>query len=108
MDFITKGQWKVANLSKSGTDYTSGFASYIFQFTSDGKVKALNNGAATATGSWEGNLTTAIIKANFPANAVQPLPLLNGTWQITDGSTSYTVASKTENGETSFLRLEKL
>lgn len=108
MEFITTGQWKVKSLIKNGTNYASAFATYLLQFKSNGKVDAINNGAVEITGDWEGNIDNATIKSNFPTNAAYPVPLLNGAWLITDGGSNYTVASKSENGETSVIRLERI
>lgn len=108
MDFITNGQWKVANLSKGSTNYTADFNSFQFKFRTDGKVEAIKNGTVLISGTWSGDVNTGTIVANFPSNAQHPLPLLNGTWQIIDGGSTYTVAMKSENGETSSLRLEKV
>lgn len=108
MGFITSGQWKVKSLTKNGVNHTSVFAPYLFRFRTDKKVEALNNGMVEVTGDWEGNINAATLQSNFPTTAAYPLPLLNGTWQITDGGNNYTVANKTENGEVSVLRLEKI
>jgi hypothetical protein len=48
------------------------------------------------------------ITSTFPADAVQPLPLLNGLWKIVDGGNDFVVATKDENGELSRLRLQKV
>ena len=108
MEFITSGEWKVKSLIKDGTNHTTAFVPYIFRFKANGKVEALVDGIIAESGDWEGNTSEATIKSNFSTTAVHPLPLLNGTWQITDGGNNYTVANKTENGETSILRLEKI
>lgn len=108
MDFITSGQWKVTNLVKGSTDHTTAFNSYQFKFRTDGKVDAIKNGTTEISGTWSGDINTGTIVANFPSSAQYPLPLLNGTWQLKDGSSTYTVATKSENGETSSLRLDKI
>ena len=108
MDFITSGQWKVTNLATGAANYTADFQPYLFKFRADGKVDAIKNGVTTISGIWSGDINTGIIVANFPANSQYPLLLLNGTWQIKDGGATYTVASKSENGETSSLRLDKV
>ena len=108
MEFITSGEWKVKSFTKNGVNHSAAFIPFIFRFKTNGEVDAFVNGMVEATGSWEGNANAGTIKSNFPATAVQPLPLLNGTWQITDGGETYTVANKLENGETSVLRLEKI
>jgi len=108
LDFITTGQWKVASLIKGGADYSADFSSYQFQFKSNNTVDAIKSGVVQKSGSWEGDAINYTIKSSFPADAQLPLPYLNGTWQITDGGTDFVVASKTENGVISSLRLEKV
>lgn len=108
MEFITSGQWKVASLTKGSNNYSPDFQAYLFKFRNDGKVDAIKGGVVIISGTWVGDINIGTIVANFPQNSQYPLPLLNGTWQITDGGASFTEATKSENGETSKLRLEKV
>jgi hypothetical protein len=71
-------------------------------------VDAIQNGSLQKTGTWQGDAINFTITSTFPADAVQPLPLLNGLWKIVDGGNDFVVATKDENGEISRLRLQKV
>lgn len=108
LDFITEGQWKVTTLTKGSADYSADFGGYNFQFKTNNIVDAIKNGTVQKTGSWQGNATNYTINSSFPADALHPLPLLNGTWQIVDGGSTFVVATKSDNGELSTLRLDRV
>lgn len=108
LDFITEGQWQITNLTKGSTNYQSDFGGYIFQFKSNSTVDAIKNGTLQKTGNWQGNATNYTITSAFPADTIHPLLLLNGTWQIVDGGSNFVVATKTDNGELSTLRMDKV
>jgi len=108
LDFITTGQWKVASYSKDGADYTASFNAYAFQFKTNNTVDALKNGTIQSTGTWSGDSNAYTITASFPGTAQQPLPLLNGVWQLLDGGDNFTTAKKEQNGTVCLLRLERL
>jgi hypothetical protein len=108
LDFITDGQWRVTQLLKGSTDYVADFAGYQFQFKTNNFVDAIKNGSVQTTGTWQGDAINFTITSTFPADAVQPLPLLNGLWKIVDGGNDFVVATKDENGELSRLRLQKV
>ena len=104
---MVNGQWKVTNFNKGGTDMTSDFAPYQFQFKTNFTVDAINNGGIEKTGSWNADATSQSITSNFQ-NAVNPVALLNGTWIITNNSWTWVEAKQTLNGELMSLRLDKL
>lgn len=103
---MVNGQWKVSNFNKGGTDITTNFADYKFQFKSNLTVDAINNGSIEKTGSWNADAATQTISSNF-ANATNPLVLLNGTWKITNNSWTWVEAEQTLNNELLSLRLDK-
>lgn len=103
---MVNGQWKVTKFTKGGTDKTSDFASYKFQFQTNFTVDAINNGSLEKTGSWNADASSQTITSNF-SNATNPLALLNGTWKITNNSWTWVEASQTVNGELMNLRLDK-
>lgn len=103
---MVNGQWKVTNFNKGGTDITTSFAVYKFQFKTDLTVDAINNGNIEKTGSWNADANAQSITSNF-TNAVNPLALLNGTWAITNNSWTWVEAKQTLNGELLSLRLDK-
>jgi hypothetical protein len=106
MDAMVNGQWKVTSFKKGATDITTDFSTYKFQFNSNYTVDAINNGSIEKTGSWNADATSQTITSNF-SNAVNPLILLNGTWQITNNSWTWVEANQTSNGELLSLRLDK-
>ena len=103
---MVDGQWKVTKFIKSGTDITTDFANYKFQFKTNFTVDAINNGTVEKTGSWNADATSQTITSNFP-NATTPITLLNGTWQITNNSWRWVEATQSLNGQLYSLRLEK-
>jgi hypothetical protein len=103
---MVNGQWKVTNFNKAGTDVTTNFASYKFQFKTDFTVDAINNGSVEKTGTWNADAVAQSITSNF-SNAVNPVVLLNGTWMITNNSWTWVEAKQTLNGELLILRLDK-
>jgi hypothetical protein len=103
---ISKGQWKVSLYTKAGTDLTSDFGAYVFQFQKNNTVDAIKNNVVEKTGTWQANATDYTITSQFD-NAAYPLPLLNGTWNLTDATDNQVVAHKTVNGELYNLKLSK-
>lgn len=106
IDLITNGQWKVTSYIKGSTDITTAFSPYIFQFKKDYTVDAIESGAVSNTGTWNGDIVTRSVTANF-SHPDSTLVLLNGTWQITHSSTTYVIAGQANNGEACVLRLDK-
>lgn len=107
IDAMTEGQWVVTKFIKDGATLTSDFSGYKFQFYSNRTVDAMKNGSVEKTGTWDGDVNTMTITANFPG-AVLPLILLNGNWHIDNNSWTFVVASQNSGTETKSLRLEKL
>lgn len=103
---MTDGQWVITNFTTNGTDVTSNFNGYKFQYYDNYTVDAIKNGTLEKTGSWQGDANTMSISANFPS-AVDPLLLLNGTWHITNSSWTYVIATMTIGTEVRTLRLDK-
>ena len=104
---MTSGQWKVSSFVQNGTDITTNFTNYKFQYYSNKTVDAINNGSVEKTGTWDGEATTMTTWANF-TNAVAPLSLINGSWHINNNSWTFVVATQTNGTETKTMRLDKL
>lgn len=104
---MTDGQWKVTSFTQNGTDITSSFANYKFQYYSNKTVDAINNGSVEKTGTWDGSAITMTTSANF-VNASSPLNLINGNWHIDNNSWTFVVATQTVGAETKTMRLDKL
>lgn len=107
IDAMTSGQWKVVNFKNDNSDISSEFAAYKFQFKENLTVDAINNTSVETTGTWTADGNARTISSTFN-NANATITLLNGTWQITDNSWTYVVASQSVNGTIRSLRLEKL
>lgn len=102
---MTNGQWVVTKFIQNGTDITSSFSSYKFQYYSNKTVDAIKNGITENTGTWNGDASAMTIEAYF-LGASAPISLINGTWNITKNSWTYVEA--TQNGtEVKNIRLEK-
>src|SRR5258706_14372132 len=101
---MTDGQWAVTSFTTNGTDITSDFSAYKFQYFDNYTVNAIKTGVVEKTGTWQGDVNTMSISADFP-NALNPLLLLNGTWHITDNSWTYVRATMSVGSEVRTLRL---
>lgn len=104
---MTDGQWVITSFTDNGTDITSNFSAYKFQYYSNKTVDAIKNGSVEQTGTWDGDANTMTTSANFP-NAIAPLSLINGSWHIDNNSWTFVVASQTNGSETKTMRLDKL
>jgi hypothetical protein len=104
---MTEGQWVIKSFVKNGTIITSDFDGYKFQFYSNNTVNAIKNNIVEKTGTWNGDVTTMTITANFP-NVLLPLSQINGNWHVDDNSWTFVVASQNSGSETKTMRLEKL
>jgi len=106
MKAMTDGQWVITSFISDGSNITTDFSTYRFQYFSNYTVNAIKSGTVEATGNWDGDASAMNIIANFP-NATDPLLLLNGTWHITDNSWTYVEATMTVGNTIRSLRLDK-
>jgi hypothetical protein len=106
IDSITSGYWLVTKYIKGGTDLSGNFSTYKFQFKENNTVDAFKNNTLEKSGSWQTDVGSRTINANF-VNATTPLTLLNGTWTITNSTWTSADATQTINGEVHQLRLDK-
>ena len=104
---MVSGQWVITKFTQNGTDITTNFSGYKFQYFENKTVDAIKNGVKERTGSWDGNASAMTTWADFPA-APTPISLINGTWNITNTSWTYVEATQTIGVETKTLRLDKL
>ena len=107
VDAMTNGQWKITLFINNGTDITTDFSTYKFQYFENKTVNAINNGVTERTGTWDGDASTMTTWANF-TGAPNPIALINGTWKITNSSWTSVEATQTNGAETKSLRLNKL
>ena len=104
---MTDGEWVINGFTVQGNNITADFSGYKFKYYSNRTVDAIKNGAVEKTGTWEGDASTMIISANFPA-ATHPLNLINGSWLVTRNGWTYVEATQTVGSEVKTLRLDKL
>ncbi|MDB5195639.1 MAG: hypothetical protein JWP88_9 [Flaviaesturariibacter sp.] len=103
---VTTGQWKVTSFTKGGESKSALFTSYTFQFQPNETVDAIKNGMVEKTGSWKVDIAAQSIISAF-SGVTEPLSLLNGTYRITNSSTTTVDASQTVNGEVWTLHMDK-
>jgi hypothetical protein len=103
---MTSGQWVITSFTQNGTNITSSFTGYKFQYYSNKTVDAILNGVKERTGNWDGNAGNMTTWADFPG-APSPISLINGTWNITKNSWTYVEATQVNGTETKTLRLDK-
>jgi hypothetical protein len=77
---ITNDRWIVETFTVSGTDVTSEYAPYEFEFNTNGTVTALKATESTV-GDWKEDINTMSIETHFNG-AVEPLQRFNTTWFI--------------------------
>jgi hypothetical protein len=106
LNAMTDGQWIVTSFKQNGTDITNSFSAYKFQYYRDKTVDAIKNGIVEEKGNWDGDALAKTTWANFP-DAIAPIDLLNGTWQINDNGWTYVIATQTTGTEIKNLRLDK-
>ncbi|MCW3073572.1 MAG: hypothetical protein JWP69_641 [Flaviaesturariibacter sp.] len=104
---VTEGQWKVTAFTKGTENKTSLFSPYTFQFQPNETVDAIRDSRVEKTGTWKVNIMARTITSFFNTSS-EPLSLLNGTYTITNSSTTTVDASQTINGEVWVLHLDKI
>ena len=104
---MTSGKWSITRFTTDGTNITSDFTGYSFQFFENETVDAIKNNSVEANGSWKGDAANMSISANF-INVSEPLSLINGTWSITNNSWTFVEAKQTSGAQVKTLRLDKL
>ena len=83
---ITNDRWVVEIFTVSGTDVTTEYTPYEFEFNTNGTVTAFK-ATSTTVGDWKEDINTMSIETHFNG-AVEPLQRFNTTWFI--GKTSST------------------
>ena len=104
---MTNGQWAITSFTQNGTDITTSFTGFKFQYYSNKTVEAIKNGTVEKTGNWDGDAINKTTWADFPF-ATTPLSLINGTWNINNNSWTFVVATQTIGSEVKTMRLDKL
>ncbi|MBC6490303.1 hypothetical protein ACFSQD_08280 [Flavihumibacter stibioxidans] len=105
LDAMTNGQWYVSSFIEGGSDLTTSFAPYVFQFYRDGKVSGFTS-TSEEKGTWAGDPDALTIQSQFPT-ASDPVKKLNALWKILDSSWDYVKAETTVDGQNKQLQLKK-
>ncbi len=105
VSMITNGSWIVTRYIENGSDITTSFSGYSFQFKTDGTVTGVNGGS-TVNGTWAGDINAKTITSNFPS-ATNPIDKLNAVWKITDSYPDSVAARATVDSATNILNLHK-
>ncbi|MBC7905024.1 MAG: hypothetical protein H7Y27_16470 [Gemmatimonadaceae bacterium] len=106
IEAMTNGRWYVELYKDNGTDVTSNFSGYEFQFYENSTVDGIA-GAVTKKGTWNADINNYTIVASFPQTFGQPLTMLNYTWKITDSYLDYVEANTVTGSGTNILHLRK-
>lgn len=105
LDAMTNGQWYVYSFLDGGSDISTSFSPYTFQFYRDGTVSGF-----TATtedkGIWVGDPNALTINSSFPT-ATEPVSKLNAIWKLTNYTYDYVKAEATVSGVLRKLYLKK-
>jgi hypothetical protein len=106
VDAMVNGRWLVEQYKETGTDRSTDFNMYEFQFYENGNVDGIRS-TATKSGTWSADIANYTITASFPASAGDTLTLLNHTWKITDSYLNYVEAKTTTAAGENILHLRK-
>ncbi len=107
IDIMVDGQWKITQFTIDAENRITEFANYTFKYHRNKTVDAIENGIIRFTGAWDGDISLKTTWANF-GNIIEPISSLNGTWNITNNTSSYVVLNQTSGGSTKHMRLEKI
>jgi hypothetical protein len=89
-EIITTDRWVVETFTASGTDVTTDYASYEFEFNTNGTVSAIK-ATETIVGEWKEDLNALSIHTNFK-NPTPSLERFNNVWYINKSSATYVEA----------------
>jgi len=87
---ITSDRWVVEAFTVSGTDVTTEYTPFEFEFNTNGTVTAFRATDATV-GDWKEDINTMSIETHFNS-AVEPLQRFNTTWYIGKTAATYVEA----------------
>lgn len=93
---MTDGSWVITKFTENGTYITSSFNGWVYKFNDNNTITA-TQGATIQSGTWQSDVSTQTITAQF-ANAVgDPLVKLNGTWKIANSTPTVGNFTQTKN-----------
>jgi hypothetical protein len=103
---MTDGTWFVTGFTENGTTITSSFNGWVFKFNDNNTVTATKV-ASVQSGTWQSNVTSQTIAAQFAATVGDPLVKLNGTWNITTSTATVGNFTQTKSGVPYTMELTK-
>lgn len=106
VSLITNNIWVITLYSENGINQTALFNGYDFKFNKDLTVYGRIAGQPDAGGTWKGDASAMTITSSFP-NGPAPLNKLTGIWNITKTTLTSVKSTRTENGVTYNLDLQK-
>jgi hypothetical protein len=102
---MTSGRWIVSTFTETGSDFSSEFTPWEFQFFENETVQAINGGT-TITGSWTANVDARTITATFPPGDAT-VARLNDTWLIYNNTFTLVEANPLNTARNAYLKLNK-
>lgn len=106
VQIITTGRWKMNAFSTDTSNQVALFNNYLFQFNDNSTVDAYYNGALQLSGGWTYDLNARTVTGNFPTSG-EPLALINGTWTVTNSTSTSVDAERSVNGQTRRMHMDK-
>jgi len=105
VDAVTNGRWLVTQFTEAGTDVSSEFVVFEFQFYDNGTVQAIN-GSTITPGTWTANVDAKTITSTFTSSNTT-LNRLNDTWKIFNSSLTLVEANPLNTSRVAYLKMNK-
>jgi hypothetical protein len=83
VDAITDGIWTVTRFTEAGTNKTTDYTGWEFQYFNNGTSVAKKTGQPDVPGTWSGNAADWTFTATFTVTPPVPLDKLAGVWTVT-------------------------
>ena len=103
---MTDGSWIITKFTENGTDITTSFNAWVCKFH-DNNTMTATQGTDTKAGTWQSNLTSQTISAQFESSVGDPLQENNGTWNITSTTATVGKFAQTKSGIAYTMELTK-
>lgn len=106
---IQQGTWKVTSYMDSGTDETSHYNGYAFQFNSNATIVATKTGS-TVSGTWATGTDDSQVKLVLDFGSTSPFDELNDDWHVLEQSSTIIKLEDVSGGGsgTDYLTFEKI
>lgn len=83
VDAITDGIWTVTKYTEAGTNKTTDYTGWEFQYYNNGTSVARKAGNTDVPGTWSGNAADWTFTATYTVTPPVPLDKLAGVWTVT-------------------------